>query len=271
MVALDLPPDAGVVIHELTGGNVAHLEPFLELFVETFPQYAFRVPRLRRNAERPAMQGLFIEHQWLVELEGEPAAMTTFKYAPQRNLGLGIHLAVHPRYRQRRAGPYPRLSALIVAGTRAQVAADARAVGNPLPLGYLAEVEHHQLVARYQEYGFVELPIDYHEPSLPPGSPESAARNLDNLQFQRMYLGIFPLAGPEAALFDAAFLHTATLAFLVDYHQLPEAHWAVQRALHSIPELRGEMTSLKKLGNLTPRRKDAKNFKLLINFDYEKH
>jgi len=30
------------------------------------------------------------------------------------------------------------------------------------------------------------------------------------------------------------------------------------------------MTSLKKLGNLTPRRKDAKNFKLLINFDYEK-
>jgi len=31
------------------------------------------------------------------------------------------------------------------------------------------------------------------------------------------------------------------------------------------------MTSLKKLGNLTPRRKDAKNFKLLINFDYEKH
>ena len=78
MIALDIPEDR-LTVHEVTGGNTARLDDLVTVFVELFPQYAHRQFRLRDKAYRPAnADPLFIEHQWLAEVDGQAAGMITF-------------------------------------------------------------------------------------------------------------------------------------------------------------------------------------------------
>ena len=235
MISFDVP-GIDLSVHELTGGNLARLEALVELFVELFPEYAHTAPRLRRKAERPAdANPLFIEHQWLVDVDQEAAAMSAFKYVPGRNLGLQIYLAVRPDYRGLGWGECGRLSRLLIAAAQEQLRVDALAAGRPTPTGLVFEVLAPQLAARYREYGMVELPVEYHEPRYSPGRATLLDPDgVEQVAFQRAQLGIFPIDGEQVDVNDLLFLTDTARALLNDHYGLPEEHWIVQRALESI-------------------------------------
>lgn len=224
-----------VILHDIVGGNVARLDALLALFAECFPQYATTAPRLAQKAQGPAdANPHFVAHQWLADVDGEAAGMFSFKYAPARDLGLAVYLAVRPAWRSRHVAGLPLSAWLIRSGLR-QLAADATAAGRPVPAGIFFEVEPARLVARYREFGFVELPVEYYEPRYAqprtgPGEPTDAGQ----VAFQRTHFGVFPTGGAPDNATDPIAVKSAVLAFMADHYGLPETHWAVARALASM-------------------------------------
>lgn len=229
-----------LVIHEIIAGNTALLDDFLSVFVELFPQYSYRTDRLTETANHPPdVNPLFIEHQWLVEVYGKPAAMTTFKYLPQRNLGIGVHLAIRPEFRDFNYGSFSRLSEIIIEETREQIVTDAETLGHPIPPGYVIEVVEPKLISRYSEYGFVSFDIPYHEPTI---SEKNKAfvhydDQTDLLDFHPAVLGLIPIRNQQIDLKDPALLNNAINAFLIDYYELEEDHWVVRQARNTISKL----------------------------------
>ncbi len=224
-------------IHEISFGNVARLEEFLRVFVALFPQYSYRTERLTEIAHNPPDQNpLFIEHQWLIDLGGEAAAMTTFKYLPQRNLGIGVHLAILPAFRDYSFGQFTRLSEVIIEETKEQIARDAQTLGHPLPPGYVIEVIEPKLVARYEEYGFMKFNIPYHEPTIAEKNKAFVHYNetQDRLEFHPAVIGLIPLQDQQIDIKNPELLDNAINAFLIDYYELNEDHWVVQHARQAI-------------------------------------
>ena len=224
-----------IILHDLVGGNVARLDALLAVFAECFPQYAAAAPRLAQKAQQPAdANPHFIAHQWLAEVDGQAAGMFSFKYAPGRDLGVAIYLAVRPAWRSLPVTGLP-LSAWLIGAGRRQLGADAAAAGRPVPAGIFFEVEPVRLVARYREFGFVELPVEYYEPRytqprMGPGEPTDTRQ----VAFQRTHFGVFPTDSASDAPTGAGIVTSAVLAFMADHYGLPETHWAVARALASI-------------------------------------
>ncbi len=235
MISFDIP-GVDLVIHDVVGGNTRRLEALIELFVELFPEYSYAVPRRRQKAALPANANpLFIDHQWLIDINGQAAAMADFKYAPQRDVGLGIYIAIRPAYRKIELKGYRRFSELLHIATWEQLKEDAAMAGNSPPLGLVVEVGSPKLVARYREYGFMELPIEYHEPRLRQGNVAALTPDeIEKIEFRQGSLGVFPLTKQQLSMNDSVLLSNAALAFLVDHYELPENHWAVQRALDAI-------------------------------------
>jgi GNAT superfamily N-acetyltransferase len=224
-----------VILHDLVGGNVARLDALLAIFAECFPQYAAVAPRLAQKALRPASANPhFIAHQWLAEVDGQAAGMFSFKYAPGRDLGLAIYLAVRPAWRSLCMDGLPLSAWLIQSGLR-QLTADAAAAGRLVPAGFFFEVEPDRLVARYREFGFVELPVEYYEPHYAqPRSGPSEPTDADRVAFRRTHFGVFPVGGAPDNPTGPGVVTRAVLAFMVDHYGLPETHWAVARAVASI-------------------------------------
>ena len=223
-----------IILHDLIGGNVARLDALMAIFAECFPQYAAAAPRLAQKAHRPAdANSHFIAHQWLAEVDGQAAGMFSFKYAPGRDLGLAVYLAVRPAWRSLHVDSLPLSAWLIQSGLR-QLAADAAAAERPMPAGLFFEVEPDRLVARYREFGFVELPVEYYEPRYAqprtgPGEPTDAGQVI----FQRTHFGVFPSDGAPDNPTGPGVVTSAVLAFMVDHYGLPETHWVVARAVAS--------------------------------------
>jgi hypothetical protein len=225
-------------IHDIIGGNVERLDALLDVFVDLFPQYAHTLSRLRLKGQLPAdANPHFIAHQWLVDIDHRAAGLISFKYSPNRNLGLTVYIGIKPAYRQIHVKG-SRLSEWLIASSIEQLHTDARTAGRPTPTGMFLEVEPPRLVARYCEFGFVELPIEYLEPRFRQARVDfSCPDDPSQVSFRRTHLGGFPIQ-PE--IFDPADLTMLTdvvLAFLVDHYGLPIGHWTVQRALHSIQAL----------------------------------
>ena len=90
-------------IYNIVGGkHPEQLDIFLEIYDDLFPQYIHYFPVIRQRASAPAdVDPNFIENQWLIELEGQPAALATFKYATQRACGIALALAIKPDFRTR--------------------------------------------------------------------------------------------------------------------------------------------------------------------------
>ena len=233
-------PGTDVTIHDVTQGNVERLEALLDLFVEAFPRYTRYLPIMRERAIRlPAdADPRFVEHQWLAEVGTQAAGFTVFKYVPGRNCGLCMAIGVRPAYRLLSAGRYRRLSELLLKSSLEQLQADALTAGRPAPVGMVLEVEEPKLVARFREYGLVELPVDYREPPFLHGRQALAdASELEAMGFQPMQLGIYPIGGESFNPSDPAMLANLIYALLVDHYRLPEEHWAVRRSLDSIQRL----------------------------------
>ncbi len=238
MVELTSNKNEAIAIHELLGsGDSARVETMLALYGKLFPDYQHYIPRMHRRStlNMDARPGV-IAHYWLVEVEGEPVGLTTFRYIHTRTCGLGISFALLPEARSVTVEG-KRLSALIISRIMDQLLADAKQMGASGFWGMVTEVEHVELMHHYKRMGMLELPIKYLEPVFP---PENNGRTRDEelklLKFLPVILGITPNPGIEQAHFDRATLINFALAFLVDHYGLPEDHPRVQSVIQSIPE-----------------------------------
>ncbi|GAB4421918.1 MAG: hypothetical protein Kow002_11090 [Anaerolineales bacterium] len=224
-------------IHDLVDRNVVHLEEYLKIYADHLPQYARYTPLMCQRAMKPIeAHALERWHQWLVMLDGEPAAMVGFLYNRKRNLGILMDFAVVEVFRDLEVPEQGRFAGMLLHLAMEQLKQDAAASGYATPLCMAAEVEHAPLVERYQEYGFVEFPIMYYEP---PGTPELASivesKNLEEIGYRRLHLGAFRIPGGNNVLSDDTNLIDIIIrALLKDHYQLSENHWLLERILRSI-------------------------------------
>lgn len=131
-----------VAIYDLLGSaDSERVEKMLELYARLFPQYQHYVPRMRRRAQfenehRPG----HVVHYWLVEVDGVPAGLRTFRYIRGRHCGVAHALAVDPKFRTVMVGD-KRLAVFVIYECLAQIIRDAQEKGDTPPLGMVNEVE----------------------------------------------------------------------------------------------------------------------------------
>jgi hypothetical protein len=89
------------------------------------------------------------------------------------------------------------------------------------------------LARKYQDYGFVILPIDYYEPYVPADKQMHTAAGFNDLEFNKMILGIFPATGSEFRPDNPHVISELVKAISLDHYGLPEDHWTIQRSLQS--------------------------------------
>ncbi|HEY2981152.1 MAG TPA: GNAT family N-acetyltransferase [Anaerolineales bacterium] len=229
--------DGSVEIWSLLGsGDSRRVEALLTLYARLFPQYAHYVPRMRRRAAFGAERRAgHIVHYWLVEVDGQPAGLRTFRYVRDRHVGLAHALAVDPAYRGQVVGGQ-RLSIFLVNACLDQIIADARAVGDLPALGIANEVESPKLMQHYRKHGALELPVKYVEPIFPPEQGHSPAE-LSQIRFSPMALGFLPDPALQLERCSNEMISDFSLAFLADHYGLPVEHPQVQAVLDSIPVL----------------------------------
>lgn len=226
-----ISPEAGIAIQDVVGGNLAGLPALAELFLESFPAYAASLPRIRRKAERPPdANPRLLEHQWLIEVEGQAAGMMAFKYVCYRNVGIAAYLAVRPAYRARAVAGYPRLAGWLIATAGRQLCLDAERLGRPRPWGLAGEVVTPGVLARYIQYGALALPVSYLEPYFPDGRSDSLSPGeAPRIEWHPAQLALMPVGGAALDVHDPALLEDVVTAFLVEHYGLPADHPQVQQ------------------------------------------
>lgn len=219
-----------IAIHELLGsGDFVRIEAMLTLFGQLFPQYVQYIPRMRHRANFPCTHNpKFVTHYWLLEVDGQPAGLRTFRYVRSRRCGLAHSLAIDPNYRKQQVNGL-RLSMFLVQRCLQQIVKDAEMIGDRPIYGMVNEVEADRLMQHYLNNGLIKLPVSYQEPIF----PDSFA-TVEEATFAPMYLGFLPLPGNETISSKPELLKEFVLAFLVDHYGLPEAHPVVQSVLQSI-------------------------------------
>ncbi len=222
----------------LGSGDGTRIEAMLDLYARLFPQYAHYVPRMRRRAAFGAQHRAgHVVHYWLVEVDGRPAGLRTFRYVRGRHVGLAHALAVDPIYRTVEVDGR-RLAMFLVKACLDQVVADGVRLGDTPVLGMVNEVESPRLMTHYEENGIIELPVEYFEPIFPgelPGRGRDEEIGLVN--FSRMFMGFLPAPGCEDLAYTRELIAEFAMAFLLDHYGLPVEHPQVQAVLDSIPLL----------------------------------
>jgi hypothetical protein len=227
-------PEIGLSIEDVIDSQLTYLEDLCGIFQRLFPQYAHRSFRIREKAAHPANYNPnFIEHQWLLRVHEQPAAMASFKFNLKRGVGMGVYVGILPEYRQVQLPDGRNLSHYMMDAVNQQFKKDA----GPAPMpGYVVEVDSAKLVRRYQDYGFVRLPVHYQEPNLSSTAPDASTE----ANFHPAYLGIFPLDQTQPFESTPEFTRLAVLAWLVDLYCLPEEHPVVRQVLDSIHHFTNE-------------------------------
>ncbi len=230
--------DGPAAIWELIGSDDSQrVNAMLDLYAGLFPQYAHYVPRMRRRAplgeeHRPG----HVVHYWLVEVDGKPAGIRTFRYVRHRHIGLAHALAIDPSYRDVMIEGQ-RLSLFLIHACLDQIIKDAVRFGDTPALGMVNEVESPHLMEHYKRFGILELPAQYVEPIFPPeNQARTRAAEIALVDFSPMFLGFLPNPDHEP-LYTRELVADFALAFLVDHYGLPEDHPQVQAVLDSIPTL----------------------------------
>lgn len=230
--------DGNVAIYELLGsGDQTRIESMLALYGRLFPKYQHYIPRMRRRVEfgsehRPG----HIVHYWLVEVDGVPAGLRTFRYVSHRRCGLAHALAVDPSFRDLTFFG-KRLSVFIIYECLEQIIRDAAERGSPSPFGIVNEVEPERLMEHYARNGLVQLPLKYVEPIFPPEMEgRSRTEELDAVEFSPMRIGFLPNQQVLMKRYPPEIVRDFALAFLVDHYGLPQDHITVKKVLNSINE-----------------------------------
>lgn len=225
-----------LVIHEVTGGNTAHVEALVALMAQYFPTLTKFIPWIRERAARAAdADPTFVAHQWLLEVNGEPVGFYTFDYVPARDCGLSLFMGIHPPFRNLSFGGYRRLAELMFALSEDEIMLDAQRLGRRAPYGLSAEIEVPELIPTYHRYGVIELPVVYYEPMFPEQQIRyDSTLAPEDIHYERVYLSVFPTEFQPMDRDDPEVLSNLVLALLIDFYGLPDDNWAVQRALESI-------------------------------------
>jgi hypothetical protein len=230
--------DGDVCIYDvLNSGDEKRIEAMLGLYGRLFPQYQHYIPRMRRRAQfesehRPG----HIVHYWLVEVNGQPAGLRTFRYVPARHCGLAHALAIDPSFRDVLVGE-KRLPVFVIYECLAQVLRDAQKRGDPQPFGIVNEVELDRLMEHYVRNGLVKLPVKYMEPIFSPEvEGRSHAEEIAAIKFSPMHMGFLPNPNMQVEAYSSKMLRDFVLAFLTDHYGLPEEHPVVMNVLDSIHE-----------------------------------
>jgi hypothetical protein len=234
MISVDMP-EIGLAIYEVLGGDERDLRDLLQLHAELFPQYAYYQPYMRQRAKLPPEADLvLVEHWWLVRIHGEAAGVRFFVYVPGRDCGLGLAIGIKPSFRRAASGPYRRLSELLLMTSLDYLQVDAQAAGRPAPFGMVSEIEDYVL-ASCIEYGYIELPVDYEEPSvLRRSTVADALLDSEELVSRPIALACLPLDKTTSDPTDPTVLAVAVQALLIDYYGLAEDHPLTRRVLSSI-------------------------------------
>jgi GNAT superfamily N-acetyltransferase len=225
-----------VAIYELLGsGDDTRVEAMLELYQSLFPQYQHYVPRMRRRAQyQNEYRKNNVVHYWLIEVNGQPAGLRTFRYVRNRRCGLAHALAVDPKFREVRVGD-KKLAVFVIYECLNQIIRDAKERGDEPVLGMVNEVETDRLMGHYERNGLIKLPLKYIEPIFPPEAEgRSHVDELALINFSPMHMGFLP--NPEITIeaYSGEMMTDFVLAFLVDHYGLPENHPAVVEVLNSI-------------------------------------
>ncbi|HNC37653.1 MAG TPA: hypothetical protein PLD32_13890 [Saprospiraceae bacterium] len=230
--------ETALTIDDLVDGNSDCIEEYLNIYQTLFPQYGRYIPLMRKRAEKK-QDGEVNEswHQWLLSVNGIPAGIVGFLYNKMRNLGLLMDFAILKEFRPIATPSQTRFSHYILTLVMQQLILDAKSNGKNTPLCLAAEVEYPSLVRKYKEYGYVQFPVEYFEP---PSTPElieiyDETKILDKLEYERMFIGAFPIPGIQVSLNDPMIIKTVLLAFLEDHYRLPSEHWMIQKLIQEIP------------------------------------
>lgn len=225
-----------VAVYELLGsGDTDRIEKMLGLYAKLFPQYQHYVPRMRRRAQfcNEHRKG-HIVHYWLIEVDGQPAGLRTFRYVRDRHCGLAHSLAVDPAFREVMVADQ-RLAVFIIYECLAQVIQDAKERGDLPVYGMVNEVEPHRLMEHYIRNGLVQLPLKYAEPIFPPEvEGRSRSEELESTRFSPMHIGFLPNPEAKVEKYTCEMIADFVKAFLVDHYGLPEEHPAVLAVLETI-------------------------------------
>ena len=228
-----IPYDDGQVrIIELLGsGDEDRLNAMLDAYRQLFPDYAHYTERMKKRAERSTTaRAGHIAHYWLIEVEEEPAGMSTFRYINKRNCGLGIAFGLLPSFRSIIVDG-TRLSKFVILEILRQLAKDSLSMGKPEYWGLVTEVEHQNLMDHYKQMGMHELPIRYYEPIFSSANGEKPQKNLS---YEPVILGITPNPKVGFQKYNCDTLSDFAKAFLVDHYRLPEDHEVVLETLDSV-------------------------------------
>ena len=241
-------PELDLEIYDIIGGrNLEHLDDFLQLYGDYLPQYIRYEPLMRQRACQPLdANALYYWHQWLVRQAGKPAAMLTFVLNRKRNMGIFLDFIVTPEARAIHYQGHTRMAGLLLELIWEQLKLDARADGLPTPEFLIAEVEHIQLVERYKQYGFAELPVEYYEPPYTPNLAEifDPAELEQYIGYRRLYLGAFAIPGGQFDPADPDTICKIVETLLIDHYQLRPEHWTVNKALRCYIESPSESAAI---------------------------
>jgi hypothetical protein len=227
-----------VAIYELLGsGDDKRIESMLGLYQSLFPQYQHYVPRMRRRAQyQNEHRKNNIVHYWLIEVNGQPAGLRTFRYVRHRKCGLAHALAVDPNFREVSVDG-KKLAVFVIYECLKQIIRDAKEYGDAPVLGMVNEVETDRLMGHYERNGLIKLPLKYVEPIFPP--PVSGRSDTDELvlvHFSPMHMGFLPNPEIQMETYTPEMINDFVFAFLVDHYGLPENHPIVLEVLDSINE-----------------------------------
>lgn len=225
-----------VAIYELLGsGDEQRIEAMLGLYQNLFPQYQHYVQRMRRRASYPnEHRENNIVHYWLVELNGQPVGLRTFRYVRHRHCGLAHALAVHPNARATLVDD-KKLAVFVIYECLQQIIRDAKECGDVPVLGMVNEVETERLMEHYERNGLIKFPLKYVEPIFPPYvAGRSREDELALVKFSPMHMGFLPNPEIKIEAYTKEMLTDFVLAFLVDHYGLPQTHPTVVETLNSI-------------------------------------
>lgn len=236
MSALLVKQEEKVEVFDLLGsGDEERIEKMLELYKKLFPQYQHYVPRMRRRVQfaNEHREG-HVVHYWLIEVDGEPAGIRTFRYVRGRHCGLAHSLAVDPKFREIRVLG-KRLAVFIIYECLAQVIKDSKVRGDTPALGMVNEVEPDHLMEHYIRNGLIQLPLKYAEPIFPPEvEGRSRLEELAITRFSPMHVGFLPNPEIQGQKYTREIITDFVKAFLVDHYGLPEDHPAVLEVVETI-------------------------------------
>lgn len=223
-------------IYELLGsGDEQRIESMLGLYQMLFPQYQHYVERMRRRVQYPnEHRENNIVHYWLIEIDGKPVGLRTFRYVRHRHCGLAHALAIRPDFREVVVED-KKLSVFIIYECLHQIIRDAQENGDAPVLGMVNEVETSRLMEHYERNGLIQLPLKYVEPIFSPESlGKSREEELAMIKFSPMHMGFLPNPEIKIEKYTKAMITDFVLAFLVDHYGLPETHPVVLETLNSI-------------------------------------